>query len=103
MNCKPGDLARIVGLRDMLATVNDRFVRLKNLPPALDANLWVWQLEEKVSFALPSDCLYKGFLLRKGWIVSFDSLPDDYLRPIRDQPGEDETLQWLPVPDEVTA
>ena len=31
----------------------------------------------------------------------FEYCPDEYLRPLRDNPGTDETLLWAPVPSKL--
>ena len=38
---------------------------------------------------------YRGAQSESGWCWN---VPDEHLRPIRDNDGEDETLQWAPVP-----
>jgi hypothetical protein len=72
MNCKPGDLAIVVKAE-------------------ADLN-WLGRVVEVVrpNFA-------------DSWItdplpVGFTCIADEALRPIRDQPGADETLSWIPVP-----
>lgn len=89
MNCKPGDIARIIEQgrnRDALVRVLDD----------LECDPGVWRCE-----ALQTVVAY-----RLNWPVgSFPAGtilwgPDANLRPIRD-PGDDaqdETLSWLPVP-----
>lgn len=106
MNCKPGDLARITGMPSAMAAANDRFVRIKNSPPNHGNGLvegGVWDLEELEEVVLLGNITYQGVQIWIGETVVFNSLPDKYLRPIRDQPGADETLLWAPVPSEVTA
>ena len=75
MNCKPGDLAVIV----LTGTEYDgTFVDVLELVDGY------W------------DCL----TLRERLDLSID---DGALRPIRDQPGDDETLTWAGKPQEVKA
>lgn len=100
MNCKPGDLARVVGLPKQLQLGNNRIVRLKNLPPVEIEGLPCWELEDTLQFNLVGKIHTHKDDFRYGDPVCLDAVPDQYLRPIRD-PGDDakdETLQWLPVP-----
>lgn len=90
MNCKPGDLARIVaaGIHQdkiiRLTTIDPQCVR-DGLPPA-------WLYEPPL---LPDPCEPDAFDM-----VSFF---DHHLRPIRD-PGEDARDEMLrPLPQEITA
>jgi hypothetical protein len=79
MNCKPGDVARII------------------VPGPFEGRILV--------------CIEISHTHSDGdsaWVVDppppgFRYVWDSALRPIRDQPGDDETLTWAPVPSEVTA
>lgn len=80
MNCKPGDLAVVIRSKcsdhiGMLVTV---------VGPALIPELGMWTIEPVKPIPCPSPF---------GW-----KCRDSSLRPIRDQPGQDETLTWAPVP-----
>lgn len=86
MNCKPGDLARVISCektRD--AGIVDLIVKVTKLTE----NYWrepAWNFD--------------GRPLRASTGAPVTCIPDSMLRPILD-PGEDatdETLQWLPVP-----
>jgi len=88
MNCKPGDLARLVGLPDMLRDARDRIVTLKNEPPVLIDGEIGWALEHPVRFTMRGTASRKGVLFLDGDRVYFDVMQDKYLRPIRD-PGDD--------------
>lgn len=49
------------------------------------------------------ECFFSGFYKCKAWKVDIDlggpiGIAEKHLRPIRDQPGEDETLTWATVP-----
>lgn len=91
MNCKPGDIARIVlsvdGNVDKLVSVE------RDSGSRDDGTVW-WvcvalqpvNSHERVS--LPGTRLFCA---------------DRALRPIRDQPGEDETLTWAGKPEQVIA
>lgn len=86
MRCKPGDIAVIVsaplsGL-DILIGAHLQCVDLCDLAKRL--------LDEPVWHIIPmSPCLSNGL---------FTHLPDSCLRPLRDGPGRDESLEWAPVP-----
>lgn len=85
MNCKPGDLAIVVM---SLAGNEGKIVRCIRLVPG--GKRWkefglcdTWETDTM----LPNIAGYENNLMR-----------DAQLRPIRDNDGEDETLQWAPVP-----
>ena len=111
MNCKPLDLATVVGISGpRFRHMNGLFVTVIERAPVARF------------FKLPNGDASSGG--ERCWIVRFAALvamplgdggckqtryaccPDEYLRPFRD-PGDDaqdETLGWLPVPSvEVTA
>lgn len=58
-----------------------------------------------------SNTLQTAVLLPNVWVVEYDgstrdghmefAVPDDWLTPIRDASGDDQTLEWAPVPREV--
>lgn len=78
MNCKEGDLAIIVGYHvrhDFLGKVV-RCIKL-DFHKRLQVHFW------HVDVEFP-----EGFF----------GVADMHLRPIRDNDGKDETLQWAPVP-----
>jgi hypothetical protein len=82
MNCKPGDLAILVrARRKSLQPLVGQIHRCHEVthPPGCEPH---WRFDPPLR--LPS-----------GEKVAWG---DSSLRPIRDQPGEDETLQWAPVP-----
>lgn len=90
MNCRPGDLARIVGLHPACG-LNDKIVKLRNESPVI----WVegaapqWKLEERVSFVADRNVMdLSGTRYFAGELVYVDALADSCLRPIRD-PGSD--------------
>lgn len=93
MNCKQGDIAVFVRSRAgnegrIVQCVRPAFPDERNAAHMNDPNRFCWLIDQRV----PS---FLGFLVN----VTYD----DLMRPIRDQPGEDETLTWQPVPSEVTA
>lgn len=100
MNCKPGDLAWIVGLHPSLAEAEGRIVQLVDAPPVMYDGEPTWQLAKRVDITLVGNGRRGDQRFYIGESVWFDQLQDKYLRPIRD-PGDDaqdETLSWLPVP-----
>jgi hypothetical protein len=90
MNCRPGDLAFIVGLPALFG-LNDKPVKLANLPPVI----WMpgtppqWRLEAPVFFRATRNVVdLAGTRYFAGDLVGIDALADGNLRPIRD-PGAD--------------
>ena len=93
MNCKPGDLAIVVRarvpanlgriIRVIVFNPNARFV---NRPGVFGG--WEYEGEELI----PSEPGYRCRAVR-----------DECLRPLRNQDGADETLQWAGKPEGVTA
>jgi hypothetical protein len=90
MNCKQGDLAVIV--RDELLVDLGVIVRIVGLAS-----------EEGLDWEVICD--YKRLTTWDGMaeIAEPVDILDSSLRPIRDSDGEDETLQWAPVPTKETA
>lgn len=85
LNCKPGDLAVIVG-----GLYPEFFGHIVTITEACSVHANSWETDPQKFFA------------RCRQPMSFH---DRTLRPIRDNPGQDETLTWLDVPstDKVTA
>lgn len=101
LNCKPGDLAVIVGPVSTLSLSGRivQCVRLLEDGELVDGFDWVvdvggptWLIESSGSPMLWGNDL----VMRRAFA-------DWRLRPIRDNDGEDETLQWLDVPRKVAA
>lgn len=108
MNCVPGDRAIIIDsdeivnpksagrLCDVLhAAIPGSFV-LPNGTPAFCSGTGKWVIE----LDSPMDVMWRDGILRE---TKFAVCPDSKLRPIRDQPGSDETLTWLDVPQKEVA
>lgn len=104
MNCKPGDLAIIIrdiegydgkNYPDVLfqARTAGRIVLLAK--PDVDADQPAWLLETPFDTQVSSK-VFVGI----GEVYAVD---DDDVRPIRDQPGADETLTWASKPEAVPA
>jgi hypothetical protein len=107
LNCKPGDLA--VCIRDVIQPWPESPLgRLCDVLYAAPVG----------SFTLPDGYRSQGAGHKPYWVVKWQNTllyptmgeprrtqyglcPDSVLRPIRDNDGEDETLQW--VPRKVTA
>ena len=88
LNCKPGDLAMCV-----------RGEHAGKVCEVLSPGPKYWHIEESRTIVgwivgFPSDVKWGDVTqpdnLAEGWY------PDEWLRPIRDNDGEDETLQWVP-------
>lgn len=85
MNCKPGDLAVIVNTIPRFSRFIGRIVVVVELNNSLPSHFepqWDTDLKEN------------------GHTVV---VADRHLRPIRDNPGQDETLTWRDVPTKETA
>lgn len=86
MNCQKGDLARVIsnqetktlGIADCIVTVID--------PEAVPGGPG-WKTSPQLR------CRCNPFCLRE-----IEAIGDAVLRPIRGQPGADETLSWVDVP-----
>lgn len=109
MNCKQGDLAVIVNADNVenigkivrvlrLVSHGDCFPDINGLSATWIGDctaLWVVECDSPLSWeAYDGAC--KTLHLQRPF-------GDEYLRPIRDNDGEDETLQWAPVPTKETA
>ena len=96
MNCKPGDLAVIVrgGFEEVIGI-------LCRVTSSSDTDkdgdfCWLVRTQRAVPWFDADDPL-SVIHGRNGFV------PDAWLRPIRDQPGEDETLSWAGKPQKVKA
>lgn len=108
MNCRPGDLARIVGAPSELG-LNDRIVKIADAPAFLLAGIMHWDLEEAIFTTMQGFGVAHntGRLWLPGERARVSRIPDRNLRPIRD-PGDeavDEMLVRVGVParDQVPA
>lgn len=89
LNCKPGDLAVIANVQNTSRTyLIGGIVRVVSLWSDPGSSWPMWNIE-----GAPNHPEF-------GLIYA---IADACLRPIRDNDGEDETLQWLDVPHKVTA
>lgn len=88
MNCRPGDLARIVGT-DARLGLNDRIVKLTNDAPMTVAGSPHWRIEEPIRVVLSMPGINAlGQVFDQGERLIARFLADANLRPIRD-PGDD--------------
>lgn len=89
MNCRPGDLARIVGV-DPRLKLNDRFVKLADQPSFIFMGVPHWRLEQEIAMRLEVSgfSALTGEMWFKGQHVVLCEVPDCNLRPIRPQPDE---------------
>ena len=89
MNCKEGDLAVVVR---SWAKNEGKIVTCIRLTPYQEHDLkdpgFVWEVDA---------------ILRGADGLGSNFIHDDQLRPLRNNPGADETLSWKDVPQEVTA
>lgn len=98
LRCRPGDWCVVV--RDAMASDGG----LDDLPPGVDFKALkrgtvvrvtqhvhgVWDFEHPVRY----DVTVGGWQIG-GWI---EAAHDEYLQPLRDQPGPDETIAWAGLP-----
>lgn len=100
MNCKPGDIARIVCPQPQLAELRDRIVRVTE--PCDIAGEPGWVLAKRENFVMVgtgiSTITDEKFGI--GTPVYVDRLQDKYLRPIRGVDGEDEMLRIAGKPQQ---
>lgn len=91
MRCKKGDMAIVIRASADSAIPRDSIVRCIQFYSGMA------QIEGRDKFEHVSVWLveYRGQEQEGGY--SFN-VRDEDLRPIRDNDGEDETLQWAPVP-----
>jgi len=99
MNCEKGDLAVIVGCNgfgvagQLSKLLVGRIVKVTHLDsPSNGLACYadqVWKFEEPI----PLNWEGRRFIA--------DGIHDDMLRPLRDNPGTDETLLWSPVPSKL--
>ena len=94
MNCKPGDLAVIVR-SDFPASIGCLCLVLKS--NEIDhEGMWCWAV--RASNKIEWEYGFKTVVLNRHGFV-----PDAWLRPIRDNDGEDEMLRIVGKPEGVTA
>jgi hypothetical protein len=92
MNCEKGDLAVIVksiaGNEGKIATC----IRLASYEEVMREGFFAWA--RLIVWVTDGE-----FIINNGGTTSL--APDEYLKPLRDNPGTDETLLWAPVPSKL--
>jgi hypothetical protein len=101
MNCKPGDLAVIVRSVDPRLAQNIGLI-IKVVRPFLNGQRTpdgrtYWNSDQPRWLVHSTSASLWDGVVKSCWHVCFDAS----LRPIRDQPGADQTLTWKPVPQPV--
>lgn len=91
--CKQGDIARIVGVPDMLCELRDHFVTCVSMFVESDEVSWV--IDKPIVFAFRGRGRHRitGEQFKPGDRVKVESIPDKYLQPIRGEGGSDETVR----------
>jgi hypothetical protein len=105
MNCKPGDMAVIVRskfapqligriVEVLHSAPNNRPFRLPNgqSHEPLSGSRFYWVCKFQNQIEAPTDAVYIKTI--------YAPVPDECLRPIRDQPGDDEMLRITGLPSE---
>ena len=97
MNVEPGDLAYIVVPPGFHRTLADKFVTVAehgvdDMTPTCTSERAA-RYHSKLWF-----CHFQSPFQYRGRTVHGAYLLDAWLRPLRDEPGEDVTLAWAPVP-----
>ena len=87
MNCKQGELGIVVAVRGVGDKNKGHIGKIVTAVERIHGDQWITE----------------PVLLDLDGTSSWISLDDSELRPIRDSDGEDETLQWAPVPTKETA
>lgn len=92
MNCKPGDLAYIVVPAGFERTLDGKYITVLSRTGKCDLDTFggtgVWLCE----FHVPWYSDRRDFMVKRCYLI------DSWLRPIRDQPGKDESLTWASLP-----
>lgn len=97
MNCKPGDLAVIIRGRTPGCRYVGTIVTVLELEreASIFGPIWVVEFSRPLTGVTLSK---RGDVLGVSGLSAVQGCPDAWLRPIRDQPGADETLRWIDVP-----
>ena len=97
MNCKPGDLAIIIRGHRPGSTFVGTIVEVLDVQRHQSVFGLVWNV--RFPRALVGVAVSKtGLHLGPSGLSAVHGVPDAWMKPIRDQPGADETLEWAPVP-----
>lgn len=104
MRCKVGDLAVTVGTSPLHSgELEGRIVRVvRRVIPgevfSANGHLMRLRYDRTADWIIESDRPMPFMVRERRVFVTSRPIGDIRLRPIRNQPGEDETLQWAPVP-----
>jgi hypothetical protein len=90
LNCRPGDLAILVRAHPVASACIGRVVRLVGVTLISGSPAWSYE-------GMP----WRGGSPMDRW--TWYEIPDAWLRPIRDNDGEDESFRWAPAPEKVLA
>lgn len=110
MNCKPGDLAVIVRgekycgrlVEVLKLAIEARFILPDGYPAYGEPSGTHW-LVKFVGGKINAPTGLYGEAAAGSRMTSYAVVEDYGLRPLRDNPGTDETLTWAPVPHKETA
>ncbi len=92
MNCKPGDLARIIAHPDTIYFgIVDRIIRVRELRYVDDGSVAAWTYDPPVIISP------RVFAIDPS-VAAANFVPDKYLKPIDNPPDNavDESARWLP-------
>lgn len=101
MNCKKGD--PVVAIKDIPATCvfcgGKSYIRLaghvNRVVELADNDNWVFE-KPAYGIRVESACGNNGR-------IDLAGVQDQFLKPLEDKPGDDESLLWKPVPNKETA
>ena len=93
MNCEKGDLAYIIKTEEPNSPALGKVVECYSMDGehSLYGPMWLVRVNGK------------PVVTTHGTSAITFHHPDDWLRPLRGNPGTDETLTWAPVPNKETA
>ncbi len=99
MNCKPNDLALIIRTDHVTREISGRIVRVTT-PVVMHTGQQGWNLEQKLRFRVSANCIdIRGIFLPPGSLAHTEALPDEWLRPLRDNDGVDQMLLRAGMPN----
>lgn len=97
MRCRAGDIA-FVNSRCVIPLAHDKVVKCVEVVYSR-RGVPTWLVDPPISATHRATITDgAGLVIPAGHPFRLLSLDDDWLTPIRDQPGEDETLQWVGLP-----
>lgn len=94
LNCRADDLAYVFKVEGQkYEFLLHRFVTVRKLSFHHTNLEPVWSIDDTITMPVCPGC---------GGTHLVECIPDAWLRPVRDKPGEDETLQWKELPTKIT-